>query len=79
MAVIASIISNIGVNVQKYSHTKNDETPKDDRIEYYFRPLWWFGFSGVLLGAILDFVALGLGNQSLVTALGGSTVLICNV
>ena len=45
-----------------------------------FVPLkWWLGLSGVIVGAIGDFVALGFASQSLVSALGGGTTLICNV
>lgn len=41
--------------------------------------LRWIGFGCVVIGAIGDFLALGLAMQSLVTALGGATTLTANV
>jgi hypothetical protein len=76
IAVVASIISILGTNVQKRSHNLNDALPACDQRPYTMRPFWWLGLLGVILGAIGDFTALGFASQALVAALGGGTTLI---
>jgi hypothetical protein len=44
-----------------------------------FIPLWWTGMLMVVAGSVGDFVALGLGQVSLVTAVGGAAVLTTNL
>ena len=77
MSIIASVISIFGVNVQKYAHGKNTE--KGEHNNYLCMPVWWMGMACVILGATGDFVALGLGGQALVTAVGGATTLSANI
>lgn len=45
----------------------------------WMRPTWWIGMITMVVGCGLDFIGMGYANQSLVAALGGSTMLICNV
>jgi len=81
LAVSGSIVSNLGTNIQKRSH-KNAEAQKlrgEPVKSYVWRPYWWLGFLGVFCGSLVDFLAFGYGDQGLITALGGSTVLITNV
>ena len=40
-------------------------------FSYLRQPLWWLGFSSTILGAVLDFVAFGIAEVSLIAALGG--------
>ena len=70
LAIVAAVISNIGTNVQKHSHTADEEAGKDDHVPYFKRVSWWTGFICTLVGSVLDFIALGLASQSLVAALG---------
>lgn len=81
LAVISSIFCNIGTNIQKHSHVLEAERVKEGGvpISFWMRSYWWVGTSFLILGAFIDFAAYGFGNQSLVAALGGSTILICNV
>ncbi|KAJ0397100.1 hypothetical protein ATCC90586_009145 [Pythium insidiosum] len=79
LAVVASIISNLGVNVQKYSHAADAQLPPDEQRPYVQRPLWWIGLTLVVLGSIGDFTAFGFATQSLVAALGGGATLVANV
>ena len=79
VAVVAAIISNIGTNLQKKSHTANQAKPRDQQLPATQRLDWWLGFGGVLFGAVADFVALGVADQTIVSALGGGTVLVANV
>jgi len=79
LAIVAAVISNIGTNVQKHSHTADEEAGKDDHVPYFKRVSWWTGFICTLVGSVLDFIALGLASQSLVAALGGGMTLITNV
>ena len=75
LSCIASIVSNVGVNVQKHAHNINDARPMAQRVNYMKMPVWWMGLLCVIAGAIGDFIALGIAAQSLVTALGGATTL----
>lgn len=66
------------MNTQKQAHNNNMKKAEELRVPYTFMPLWWVGMAGVILGAIGDFIAVGLANQSLAVASGGATVLLCN-
>jgi hypothetical protein len=79
IAIFASIIGNLGANLQKHSHNKDAKKTVAERRPYLLRGVWWIGFAGVVFGAIGDFSALAFGSQSLVSAMGGGTTLICNV
>ena len=79
IVVLGAICSTIGVNAQKRSHTAEARRPESEQRAYILRTDWWLGFGGVALGAMADFWALGLASQSLVAAIGGSTVLLSNV
>lgn len=79
LAVVASIVSNLGVNIQKFSHAREAARPADRQRAYVQRPVWWLGLSLVVLGSIGDFAAFGFATQSLVAALGGGSTLIANV
>lgn len=80
LAVVASVVSNLGVNVQKYSHAQEARVlPASARRPYVRRPLWWLGLALVVLGSLGDFTAFGFATQSLVAALGGGATLVANV
>lgn len=79
LAVVASIVSNLGVNIQKYSHLSEASKPVRERQPYIRRPVWWVGFALVALGSVGDFAAFGFATQSLVAALGGGATLVANV
>ncbi|KAF0686206.1 Aste57867_21992 [Aphanomyces stellatus] len=79
LAVVASVVSNFGVNVQKYSHTQEQKKPEADQRPYITRPVWWIGLIMVIVGSIGDFAAFGFATQALVAALGGGSTLIANV
>jgi hypothetical protein len=79
LSIISSIISNFGVNLQKKVHLENDERAAEEKIPYNKVKRWWLGMGGVVLGAIGDFIALGLASQAVCTALGGATTLWANV
>jgi len=79
IVVSASTCSNLGTNIQKQSHNKELAKRPADRRKYHHRPEWWYGFFLTVCGALADFVALGFGQPSLVTAVGGSTTLTGNL
>jgi len=80
-AVLSSVVNCLGANIQKYSHVR--EAKRIDEGEaataMIMRPMWWLGMITMCVGSGLDFVGMGYANQALVAALGGSTMLICNV
>jgi len=79
MAVVASVVSNLGVNVQKYSHAFEQLKPENEQRAYIKRPVWWLGLLMVIAGSIGDFAAFGFATQALVASLGGGSTLIANV
>jgi len=79
VSVVASIVSNLGTNIQKEAHLRKDNLPDEERRTYLKSPLWWIGLVGVVSGAIGDFVAFAMASQELVVAVGCAAVLICNV
>eukprot|EP00937_MAST-01D_sp_MAST-1D-sp2_P000369 g369.t1 len=79
IAVLASVLSNVGVNVQKHAHLINSGRPEEQRVPYTRMPVWWFGMAGVVGGSLGDFAALSFATQALVAALGGATTLTTNL
>ncbi|CAH0477603.1 unnamed protein product [Peronospora belbahrii] len=79
IVIASAVLSNLGVNVQKLSHVREEEKPVFERQTYYTRPLWLSGLILVLLGAIGDFEALGFAPQALVAAVGGGFTVLANV
>ncbi|KAL3657018.1 hypothetical protein V7S43_018066 [Phytophthora oleae] len=77
--ITSAVLSNLGVNVQKFSHVREEEKPVFERQTYYTRPLWLTGLILVVLGAIGDFEALGFAPQALVAAVGGGFTVLANV
>ena len=57
--------------LQKQSHTKNAEQPPNAQVAPMSRSSWWGGFAGVVIGAVIDFAAMGFGRTYLVCAVGG--------
>ena len=78
IVLFGGLSSSLGVNGQKRSHTANQRRPQSQQRLYILRWDWWLGFAGVAAGAVADFWALGMASQSLVAAIGGSTVLLAN-
>jgi len=80
VCVIASITSNVGVNLFKEVHTQESKKENEkDRVSYYCRKTWWLGFFLQTAGAAGDAVAVGIGEVSLIAAVGGATTLLTNI
>ena len=78
LSIIASISSNLGVNLQKLSMMRERANAKaSEKRGYFTQPLWLTGLLMVIVGSLGDFVALGFAPQSLMTPVGGFT-LVCN-
>ena len=78
MSIVASILSNFGLNVQKLSMNREAVIEFDRQRPYIRQPLWALGLSMIIFGAIGDFAALGFAAQSLITPVGGVTM-VANV
>lgn len=78
LGVIGSVFSNLGVNVQKYSFMKNALLSPEKRKPYWRNAGWWIGLALVILGALGDFIALGIAAQSIVAPIGAMT-LVANI
>jgi hypothetical protein len=78
VAITASVIGNVGMNVEKQAHVNNERLHLSQQRPYYTQPLWWLGQMGVILGSFGDLAALGFATQSLVVAAGGATTLVSN-
>jgi len=78
LSIIASIASNLGVNFQKLSMMNERANAKaSEKRSYISQPMWLIGLLMVVVGSLGDFVALGFAPQSLMTPVGGFT-LVCN-
>eukprot|EP00941_MAST-03F_sp_MAST-3F-sp1_P005292 g5292.t1 len=79
LAIFASAMSNLGVNVQKLSQNKEKELVQNDEAvkarPYVMQPIWLAGLAMVVLGSLGDFIALGFAAQSLIIPVGGSTMI----
>ena len=83
LASFASVLSNLGVNLQKKSHLQNpiviDEDGKQLETPNYFEDrIWVLGLLCIIVGSFADFAALGFASQSIVAPLGSLT-LVANV
>ena len=78
MAATGSVLSNLGVNCQKYSFMRNAKLPKAEQRKHIRQKGWLLGMALVVLGAVGDFVALSLAAQSIVAPIGSIT-LVANV
>lgn len=72
VSIIGSVLSNFGVNTQKYSMIQ--EIRNDRERSYAKQPIWVIGMLMVIVGALADFAALGFAAQSLITPVGGFTM-----
>ena len=78
LATFASFVSNLGLNLQKLLHLRNQGKPAEVRDSYYKFGLWWLGVSLISIGAVADFAALTFAPQSMVAPLGSLT-LVSNI
>ncbi|KAK1929698.1 NIPA-like protein 2 [Phytophthora citrophthora] len=76
IAVVSSFLSIFGVNLQKYSHDK--EELRAVQRPYTMRPIWWVGMICVVGASLGDFLALGFAPQTLVASLGGGSTILGN-
>ncbi|ETN09741.1 hypothetical protein F442_08074 [Phytophthora nicotianae P10297] len=76
IAVISAFMSIFGVNLQKYSHDK--EELRAVQRPYTMRPIWWVGMICVVGASLGDFLALGFAPQTLVASLGGGSTILGN-
>lgn len=82
LSIVASIISNAGVNLQKFSMMKEFRRVKElegyKEKPYIQQSLWLAGLVMVIIGAVGDFLALGFVAQTLAAPVGGLTM-VANV
>ena len=78
LSMSGSVLSNMGVNLQKLSMMKESKSAVvSKKRTYFFQPMWLFGLICVIVGSVGDLTALGFAPQSLVAPIGGFT-LVCN-
>lgn len=78
IAITASLLSIFGVNLQKYSHDKEEARATHLQRPYHKRPVWWVGMICVVAASLGDFFALGFAAQTLVASLGGGSTILGN-
>ncbi|GMF17219.1 unnamed protein product [Phytophthora lilii] len=76
IAIVSAFLSIFGVNLQKYSHDK--EELRAVQRPYTMRPIWWVGMICVVAASLGDFLALGFAPQTLVASLGGGSTILGN-
>lgn len=78
LALLASCVTNAGVNTQKYSFLKNEKLDTSNQKTYMKQPLYLIGLCMVFVGSLGDFAALALAAQSIVAPMAAVT-LVTNV
>ncbi|KAF0698823.1 Aste57867_10572 [Aphanomyces stellatus] len=78
LGIGASVCTNMGVNLQKYSFMREAKKPAGAKRSYLVQPLWMIGLWLVIFGSLGDFAALGFIPQTLAVPVGGSTI-VANV
>jgi hypothetical protein len=48
VSVVGSVLSNVGINVQKLAHNQNAKLPLAKQKAYTMIPLWWCGLLNVI-------------------------------
>ena len=48
LSIVSSVISNVGINLQKRVHLANDKRPLSQKVPYVKVPEWWIGLGGVV-------------------------------
>jgi len=71
LAILAALLNNFGVNLQKLAWTKKQSNTV--RISIY-RMYWLFGIVFIVFASTFDFVALAFGPQSVIAPLGALTM-----
>lgn len=66
IAVLFSMLSTVGVHVQKYSMRRDEQRPPELRRSVLRQPLWMLGWCLLTSGSVVDFVAFGMAPQSLI-------------
>eukprot|EP01104_Vermistella_antarctica_P011441 TRINITY_DN3197_c0_g3_i1.p1 TRINITY_DN3197_c0_g3~~TRINITY_DN3197_c0_g3_i1.p1 ORF type:complete len:575 (+),score=94.13 TRINITY_DN3197_c0_g3_i1:222-1946(+) len=67
---VGSIIINLGTNLMKFSHVRNEKKARADRKKAYLQPYWQLGMVIFVIGNILNFVAFSFAAQTLLAAVG---------
>ena len=73
LAIIANFVQNTGVNLQKYSHTKNGG---DIYYKYVKNPIWLIGIIFNVLGALCELSSLAFAPQSIIAPIGSLSIII---
>lgn len=70
ISICGNLMISIALNIQKYSHNKNELIEKGKQVPYLKRPMWWLGMALMLGGEVGNFLAYGFAPASLVAPLG---------
>ena len=73
LAIFANFVQNTGVNLQKYSHTINEQ---NDNYNYVTDKVWLSGILLNVLGALCELSSLAFAPQSIIAPIGSISILI---
>lgn len=73
LAIFANFVQNTGVNLQKYSHAKNEENPN---YNYVTDKIWLLGILLNVLGALCELSSLAFAPQSIIAPIGAISIII---
>lgn len=71
MALCGNIVTTLGLNIQRYAHTK-----AEPGLKYTSSRLWWLGVGLMILGEIGNFTAYGFAPATLVAPMGAVSVIV---
>jgi drug/metabolite transporter (DMT)-like permease len=78
LAILASVASNAGVNLQRYNFIQRELRGVSPSASYWRDRYYVFGLSLVIFGSLFDFAALSMAALSIVAPIG-STTLVANI
>lgn len=78
LCVFGSTLTALGLVLQKLSHRYLEQQDEKETTPYYRSPWWMFGFATWLSAQIINFIAMAMAPQVVLSCLG-SWSLICNM
>eukprot|EP00743_Colponemidia_sp_Colp-15_P005012 GILK01005398.1.p1 GENE.GILK01005398.1~~GILK01005398.1.p1 ORF type:complete len:368 (-),score=50.19 GILK01005398.1:55-1116(-) len=76
LAVLSSVMTNLGTTLQKLSHKHNSSLPSSQQITYIKQWRWWTGFGIFLASQFVNTAALAFAPESLVAPLASVSIMM---
>lgn len=74
ICVVGSVLTALGLALQKYSHIQNEKRGKD-ALKFFIQPYWMLGLLVFLAGQAGNVIAMAYAPQTMLSALGALSLL----